>query len=660
MTTNSGITKEWVDETVKPGDDFFRHVNGKWLATHEIPADRPKDGGLYTLRDNAEKHVRELVEKIAKEQPESRIGALYNSFMDVEKIEADGLEPLLKEIAPILNSATPSHLAVTLALLSRAGLPQLFAWYTSNDPKDPKNYTFFLYQSGLGLPDESYYREEKHEAACAAYVEHIARMFQLTGLAEGFGLTPEQAAQLVFTHESELARLHWNVVENRDAEATYNPYQATELDEKFPGFPFSQWLLALGADPETLGQVIVAQPSFFEGAAKLFTSIPLMSWKLWAVWTVLRSRAPFMYDELVQESFNFYGKTLSGTQQIRERWKRGVGAVEKALGEEIGKEYVAVHFPPSHKEKMLVLVGNLMEAYRESIESLDWMTEATRQKALEKLSKFVTKIGYPDKWRDFSALELVPGDLFENLRRTGAFDADWLIARKGQPVDKSEWLMTPQTVNAYYMPPANEIVFPAAILQPPYFNPDADDAANYGNIGMIIGHEIGHGFDDQGSRYDGDGKLESWWTEEDYAKFKERTSALVEQYNAYVPVGLDPKFHVNGELTLGENIGDLAGMSIALKAYRLALKKQGIESLDDAPVIDGMTGIQRFFFSNARGWCTKSRPQHAEVMISVDPHSPDEFRVNGVVRNIDEFYEAFGVSEGDALYLAPEERVRIW
>ena len=267
MTTNSGITKEWVDETVKPGDDFFRHVNGKWLATHEIPADRPKDGGLYTLRDNAEKHVRELVEKIAKEQPESRIGALYNSFMDVEKIEADGLEPLLKEIAPILNSATPSHLAVTLALLSRAGLPQLFAWYTSNDPKDPKNYTFFLYQSGLGLPDESYYREEKHEQACAAYVEHIARMFELTGLAEGFGLTPEQAAQLVFTHESELARLHWNVVENRDAEATYNPYQATELDEKFPGFPFSQWLLALGADPETLGQVIVAQPSFFEGAA---------------------------------------------------------------------------------------------------------------------------------------------------------------------------------------------------------------------------------------------------------------------------------------------------------------------------------------------------------------------------------------------------------
>ena len=338
-----------------------------------------------------------------------------------------------------------------------------------------------------------------------------------------------------------------------------------------------------------------------------------------------------------------------------------MGTVEKALDQEVGKEYVAVHFPPEHKAKMLKLVDNLLEAYRRSITNLEWMTEATRAKALEKLSMFVTKIGYPDEWRDYSKLELVEGDLFENLRRASAFDCDFMLERNGQPVDKNEWLMSPQTVNAYYMPPANEIVFPAAILRPPFFDPEADDAANYGGIGMVIGHEIGHGFDDKGSRYDGTGALNNWWTDEDYEEFNKRTHALVEQYNAYTPVGLDPeKFRVNGELTLGENIGDLAGLSIAIEAYKIALEQQGINSLEDAPVLDGMSAAQRLLWSTAQGWRTKSRPQHAEMMISVDPHSPDEFRVNGTVRNIDEFYTAFGVAEGDQLYLPPEERVRIW
>lgn len=662
MTTkNSGIVTEWVDDTVKPGDDFFRHVNGKWLDTYEIPADRPKDGGMYTLRDDAEKHVREIIERIAREQPASRIGALYNSFMDTEKIEADGLAPLLGEVAPILNAQTTRQMAITLALLSRAGIAQLIGWYTSIDSKDPEHYTFYMTQSGLGLPDEAYYREEKYEQVCAAYIEHIARMFRMTGLAEGFGVDAMQAAQLVFAHESEIASHHWDVVANRDAEARYNPVDASELDKKFPGFQFSQWLTALGADAQSMGTVIVSQPSFFEGVGRMWESVPLMIWKLWAIWQAIRSRAPYLFDELLQANFDFYGRTLSGTEQVRDRWKRGVGAVEAALDQEVGREYVAVHFPPEHKQKMLQLVENLLEAYRRSITNLDWMTEQTRERALEKLSMFVTKIGYPDRWRDYSSLELVEGDLFENLRRASAFEANFMLGRNGQPVDKHEWLMSPQTVNAYYMPSANEIVFPAAILRPPFFDPDADDAVNYGGIGMVIGHEIGHGFDDKGSRYDGTGALNNWWTDEDYAEFNKRTAALVDQYNAYTPGGLDPdKFTVNGELTLGENIGDLAGLSIALEAYKIALEQQGIESLEDAPVLGGMTAAQRLLWSTAQGWRTKSRPQYAEMMISVDPHSPDEFRVNGVLRNIDEFYTAFGVDEGDALYLAPEDRVRIW
>ena len=660
-TKKSGIVTEWVDSNVKPGDDFFRHVNGAWLDTYEIPADRSKDGGLYTLRDDAEKHVREIIERVAKEQPASRIGALYNSFMDTKKIEADGLDPLLKEVAPILNAQTPQQLAVTLALLSRAGISQLIGWYTSIDSKDPQKYTFYMTQSGLNLPDEAYYREEKYEQVCSAYIEHIARVFELTGLAEGFSLTPAEAAKLIFAHEAEIAAHHWDVVANRDAEARYNPVDAAELEEKFPGFQFSHWLRALGADPDSMGKVVVSQPSFFEGVARLWEQTPLLTWKLWAVWNAVHSRAPFMYDELVQANFDFYGRTLSGTEKLRDRWKRGVGTVEKALDQEVGKEYVAVHFPPEHKAKMLKLVDNLLEAYRRSITNLEWMTKATRAKALEKLSMFVTKIGYPDEWRDYSKLELVEGDLFENLRRASAFDCDFMLERNGQPVDQNEWLMSPQTVNAYYMPPANEIVFPAAILRPPFFDPEADDAANYGGIGMVIGHEIGHGFDDKGSRYDGTGALNNWWTDEDYEELNKRTHALVEQCNAYTPVGLDPeKFRVNGELTLGENIGDLAGLSIAIEAYKIALEQQGINSLEDAPVLDGMSAAQRLLWSTAQGWRTKSRPQHAEMMISVDPHSPDEFRVNGTVRNIDEFYTAFGVAEGDQLYLPPEERVRIW
>ncbi|GAA1047029.1 M13 family metallopeptidase [Rothia amarae] len=657
----SGINTEFMDTSVAPGDDFFRYNNGTWLDTHEIPADRPKDGGMYTLRDEAEKNVREIIEKIAADEPGSRIGALFNSFMDTEKINKDGVEPLLAEVRPIIEATGKTELLDVVAEADRAGIGSPFGWYTSIDAKNPEKYVVYLAQAGLGLPDESYYREEKYAEIRSAYVDFIQRMFELTGLAEPFGMTAETAAHTIMKFETDLAQHHWDKVTLRDANKRYNPVAAADLNTEFPGFDYTRWIEGLGSSVQKFGTVIVGQPSYFEAVSKIWETEPIEAWKLYLVWKNISARAAYLNDEIVNANFDFYGKTLSGTEELRDRWKRGVGVIEGNLGEELGKEYVAVHFPPEHKAKMLKLVDNLLEAYRQSISTLDWMTDETRERALEKLEKFVTKIGYPDEWRDYSALELVEGDLLENLRRSSLFEHNFQLDRIGQPVDKHEWLMSPQTVNAYYMPPANEIVFPAAILQPPYFDPDADDATNYGGIGAVIGHEIGHGFDDQGSKYDGTGALNNWWTDKDREEFSKRTSALVDQYNQYTPTGLDPEnFKVNGELTLGENIGDLGGLSIALRAYEIALSQQGIDSLADAPVVDGFTGIQRLFIAWAQGWRTKSRPQNAQMMLSVDPHSPDEFRVNGVVRNIDEFYEAFGVTEDNQLYLSPEERVKIW
>lgn len=657
----SGINTEFMDTSVAPGDDFFRYNNGAWLDTHEIPADRPKDGGMYTLRDEAEKNVREIIEKIATDKPASRIGALFNSFMDTEKINKDGVEPLLAEVRPIIEATGKTELLDVVAEADRAGIGSPFGWYTSIDAKNPEKYVVYLAQAGLGLPDESYYREEKYAEIRSAYVAYIQRMFELTGLAEPFGMTAETAAHTIMKFETDLAQHHWDKVTLRDANKRYNPVAAADLNTEFPGFDYTRWIEGLGSSVQKFGTVIVGQPSYFEAVSKIWETEPIEAWKLYLVWKNISARAAYLNDEIVNANFDFYGKTLSGTEELRDRWKRGVGVIEGNLGEELGKEYVAVHFPPEHKAKMLKLVDNLLEAYRQSISTLDWMTDETRERALEKLEKFVTKIGYPDEWRDYSALELVEGDLLENLRRSSLFEHNFQLDRIGQPVDKHEWLMSPQTVNAYYMPPANEIVFPAAILQPPYFDPDADDATNYGGIGAVIGHEIGHGFDDQGSKYDGTGALNNWWTDKNREEFSKRTSALVDQYNQYTPTGLDPEnFKVNGELTLGENIGDLGGLSIALRAYEIALAQQGIDSLADAPVVDGFTGIQRLFIAWAQGWRTKSRPQNAQMMLSVDPHSPDEFRVNGVVRNIDEFYDAFGVTEDNQLYLSPEERVKIW
>ncbi|MEX3610891.1 M13-type metalloendopeptidase [Rothia sp. LK2588] len=655
----SGITREHIDPNTAPGDNFFRHVNGAWLDTHVIPADRPKDGGLYTLRDQAEADIRAIVERIAEEEPTSRIGALYNAFMDTEKINADGVAPLIDEVQKILAVQTREELLQLMGELDQVGIGSPFGWYTSIDAKNPTHYVVHLTQSGLSLPDESYYRDEKYSEITAAFKEHVAQMFELTGLDKPFDMRPQDIARHIFQFESEIAQKHWDRVQLRDADKKYNPYPAAELNEAFPGFDYTGWIKALGSSVDSFGTVIVGQPSYFEAIGNLWNSASVETWKLYFVWLTIHARAPYLTDEIVLANFQFY-KKLSGSEELRERWKRGISLVEGAVGEELGRKYVAVHFPPEYKAKMLELVEKLLVAYRRSIEGLDWMTDETRQRALEKLSKFRTKIGYPDSWRDYSLMEVVPGDLLASVRGAAQFEHNFQLGRINTPVDPNEWLMSPQTVNAYYMPPANEIVFPAAILQPPFFDPEADDAANFGGIGAVIGHEIGHGFDDQGSKYDGTGALNNWWTDADRKEFTARIAKLVDQYNEFTPEGLDPEqFKVNGELTLGENIGDLGGFSIALRAYKIALADQGL-TVETAPVIDGMTALQRIFFAWAQAWRTKSRRELAEMMISVDPHSPDEFRVNGVVRNVDEFYEAFDVTEENALYLPPEERVRIW
>lgn len=653
----SGIDLSHVDSAIRPQDDLFGHVNGRWLAGHQMPADRATDGAFRELHDRAEEQVRELIEQAAASgappgTDEQRIGDLYASFMDEQTIAARGVAPLRDELAGVEQATDPDELARVLGALQRTGVGGGTGVYVDTDSKNSTRYLLHLNQSGLGLPDESYYREERHAEILAAYPRHIAAMFALVygGSADDHAGTAERIVAL----ESKLAAAHWDVVKRRDADLTYNLRTFANLAAEAPGFDWAGWLGALGTTPEKVAELVVRQPDYLTAFARLWVSEDLEDWKAWLRWRVIHSRAFLLTDDLVAEDFDFYGRRLSGTEQIRDRWKRGVSVVESLLGFAVGKLYVERHFPPHAKERMDELVANLLQAYRVSINSLDWMTPATREKALAKLERFTPKIGYPARWRDYTGLVVTRDDLYGNYQRGYAFEYDRELNKLGGPVDRDEWFMTPQTVNAYYNPGMNEIVFPAAILQPPFFDAEADDAANYGGIGAVIGHEIGHGFDDQGSKYDGDGNLVDWWTDEDRAEFAKRTKALIEQYDAYTPRGLDEQHKVNGAFTVGENIGDLGGLSIALLAYRLSLKG------GQAPVIDGLTGEQRVFFGWAQVWRTKSREAEAIRRLAIDPHSPPEFRCNGVVRNIDAFYEAFGVTEDDALYLPPEQRVHIW
>ncbi len=653
----SGIDLSYVDAGARPQDDLFGHVNGRWLVDHQMPADRATDGAFRLLADRAEEQVRDIITEAAASKSAAgtdpqRIGDLYASFMDTETIARLGVRPLLDELAGVDAASTPSELAAELGKLQRAGIGGGTGVYVDTDSKNSTRYLLHLSQSGLGLPDESYYRDPQHQAILAEYPKHIARMFALV-YGEQDGDWDATAAKIVAL-ETEIAAAHWDVVKRRDADLTYNLRTFDQLLSEATGFDWAIWLHGLGASTEDAAEVVVRQPDALTAFAALWEKADLEDWKRWLRWRVISGRASLLTDDIVDENFAFYGRTLSGTEQLRDRWKRGVGLVESLMGDAVGKLYVEQHFPPDAKARMDALVANLREAYRVSITDLEWMTPQTRQRALEKLDKFTPKIGYPAKWRDYSALVIARDDLYGNYRRGYALEYDRDLAKLGGPVDRDEWFMTPQTVNAYYNPGMNEIVFPAAILQPPFFDAEADDAANYGGIGAVIGHEIGHGFDDQGAKYDGDGNLIDWWTDADRAEFGVRTKALIEQYEEFTPRGLDASHHVNGAFTVGENIGDLGGLSIALLAYQLSLKGQS------APVIDGLTGVQRVFFGWAQVWRTKSRDAEAIRRLAIDPHSPPEFRCNGVIRNLDVFYDAFEVSEADGLYLDPQRRVRIW
>ena len=654
----SGIALDELSSDIRPQDDLFRYVNGAWLERTEIPDDKARWGSFHLIAEQAEKDVRAIVEEAQDAEPgtESRkIGDLYTSFMDTGRIAALGAEPLqpLLEQADAITSIP--ELLRTVGTLERDGVGGFIGLYIEPDPGNPQRYVPFSVQSGLSLPDESYYRLENFAATRTAHRAHVQRILDLAGVADA----ADQADRVVAL-ETELAAHHWDNVRNRDAVATYN-LMSWEDVRSLVGVDLDPWLDALApGHREAFAEVNVNQPSYLEGLGTLLVPERLEDWKAWLRFHIVHGMAAFLSDDFVDENFSFYGTQLTGVPVNRERWKRGVGLVEAALGEAVGKVYVERHFPPAAKTAMDELVANLVEAYRQSISGLEWMSPETRERALAKLDAFTPKIGYPVKWKDYATLEIDPTDLVGNVRRAHVWEHDRQLARVGKPVDRDEWFMTPQTVNAYYNPLMNEIVFPAAILQYPFFDAERDAAANYGGIGAVIGHEIGHGFDDQGSRFDGDGSLRDWWTDADRAAFEERTQNLIAQYDQLVPEGLSPDHHVNGALTIGENIGDLGGLGIALKAYALS-RGADLDGIPvDAPVIDGFTGIQRLLLSWAQIWQQKGRDAETIRLLTIDPHAPNEFRCNQIVRNIDAFYDAFDVTEGDALWLAPEERVTIW
>nr|WP_228266256.1 M13-type metalloendopeptidase [Microlunatus elymi] len=642
------------DDSVRAQDDLFTHVNGGWLKTAEIPDDQPMTGAFIKLRDEAEQATQDIITGLsadAADDPstdEGKIATLYASFMDTEAIEAAGAEPIRALLAEVDQVADIDGFTELLGRFARVGVPGLIGFDAESDPGDPQRMIMFVGQSGIGLPDEEFYRADDYAEIRSHYLEHLQKSFELAG----FDDAAEQAAA-VLALETDIAAKHWDKVKTRDLRAMYNPMKLAELDQSAPGLRLRNFLAAAEIDESTFAEVVVEQPSFFSEAAPLLAADRLPAWKSWARWKIITSFSPYLSGSFVDERFRFYGTVLNGIPTLKERWKRGVAIVEGALGEAVGKVYVERHFSPVAKERMDELVANLIAAYRDSISELEWMTDETRAKALDKLSKFTPKIGYPDKWRDYSSLEIKPGDLIGNVIRAHQFELNRTLNKIGKPVDRDEWLMTPQTVNAYYHPLRNEIVFPAAILQPPFFNEMADDAVNYGGIGAVIGHEIGHGFDDQGSTCDGDGRLLNWWTDEDREAFEQRTKALIAQYDALEPEQT-PGHHVNGSLTIGENIGDLGGLSIAYKAWRISLAGKEPEE------IDGLTGAQRLFFSYATIWQTKIRSEAMIQRLATDPHSPAEFRCNQIVRNIGVFYDAFDVTENDALYLPEDQRVRIW
>jgi len=643
-----GITLADIDENTKPGDDFFEHVGGKWMERFEIPSDRSSYGSFTVLAERSETRVRKIIEDASNANAapgsiEQKIGDYFASFTDVDAIEAAGLTPLESDLAALRALATKDDVARAFARPDlRAASP--IAAFVNIDSKRPDQYRVFLTQSGLGMPNRSYYLEEKFADKKALYKAYIAQTLTMAGI-EG----AEEKAAAIYALEESIATAHWTPEKRRNRSLTYNLMPIEQLREYAPGFAWDAFFESNGLNGQT--EFILRELDAIQAIAQTIDQTPVDVLSNYLQFHLLRNSSSILPKQFDDANFAFYGTALRGTPQQRERWKRGVSAVNGALGEAVGQVYVARHFPEDSKVKMDDLVKNLRLALDERLDTLPWMGEQTKLEAHDKLSKFTPKVGYPDEWQDYSKLEIVSGDPYGNIKRSDSFSWQVSIDRLGGPIDENEWGMTPQTVNAYYSPPRNEIVFPAAILQAPFFDPYADAAVNYGGIGAAIGHEIGHGFDDQGSKSDGDGRLREWWTPEDRANFEELTTKLGAQYATYAPF---PGFNVKPQLTMGENIGDVGGLAMAYRAYKLSLNGQ------EAPVIGGYTGDQRFFMAWAQVWKRKDREDALKNQIETDPHSPARYRVNGVVRNMDAWYEAFGVEPGDALYLAPEDRVQIW
>ena len=649
----AGFDPADLDADTRPQDDFFAYVNGPWLERTAIPAEYSRYGIMQIVQQNTEKQVRALVEDTAAltERPpgsdEQKIADLYVDFMNEARAEERGIEPLANELDIVAKLATHADVVDWFGRALRAGIKVPVNFFVDADAADPDRSLAYLWQDGLGLPDRDYWLDEADNLAAVRdkYVEHIGRMYDLAGWSGG-----GRAAENIASLERRIAEVHWTRVQNRDRQTIYtNKFSLVEAGELSPGFDWRAFLSAAGfGAPET---IIIAQTDYFAALGSLVNETPVDTWREYARFRTLKAFAPYLNDALVQEDFDFETRTLRGQQEIRPRWRRGVRLVNGAVGEMVGKAYVERHFPPEAKQRVEAMIERLREAFGRSIDTLDWMSDATKAAARRKLEAFNAKIGYPDVWRDYSNLDIIPGDLVGNVRRAHEFEHDRQVAKLTKPVDRTEWGMTPQTINAYYRPTWNEIVFPAAILQPPFFDFEVDDATNYGAIGSVIGHEFSHGFDDQGRKFDFDGRLADWWTEEDAAQYEARSQGLVDQYNGYRPL---PDQNINGELTLGENIADLAGVIMAYRAWELSL--EGGES----PVIDGITGPERFFIGYAQTWRSKARDEYMLKLLLSDPHSPPRYRVIGALKNVPEFYATYDVAEGDGMYLPETERIRIW
>lgn len=647
----SGIDVEAMDKTVRPQDDFYQYVNGAWIKATEMPADKSRYSMFSVLNDRTQEQLQTIIQDASKKEAakgtnEQKLGDMYNSFLDVERIEELGYQPIKGSLSEIAGISDKDGLASLFGLLERNGISGPFGFYVYPDAKSPGIYGLWMYQSGLTMPDRDYYlkTEEKYQDYRDEFVQYVTDLLALVDYPN-----PAEAARRVLDLETEIATRHLTRVESRDAEKNYNKRSAQEVKALMGDFPWESYAGASGIG--SADELIVRNYAYFESFGELFAETDLQTWKDYLTFQTLDHYAEALSSDFEKRHFQFHSTTLNGVPENEPRWKRAVTSTSGVLGEVLGQEYVKHHFSPEAKKRMETLVANLMNAYGQSIQELEWMSDATKEKALVKLAAFKPKIGYPDKWRDYSGLTIEADDLIGNFNRSARFEHEYNLNKIGQPVDPVDWGMTPQTVNAYYSPTRNEIVFPAAILQPPFFNMDADDAVNYGAIGGVIGHEIGHGFDDQGSKYDGSGNLRSWWTEEDRKAFDALGKRLVQQYNAFEPLEGE---HVNGELTLGENIGDLAGITIGYKAYMMSLEGQ------EPPVIDGFTGAQRLFLGWAQVWRGKIREDALRARLLSDPHSPAEYRVIGPLRNVDAFYQAFEVEPGDEMYLTPEDRVKIW